>query len=95
MTHYQIPREETSMNSTIIYLVNRSINCIRTTPHRTGIGPDVNRSLLHKTFTGEKLWVILTQVFFTYGKVNGNFMLTRVFKFYQSFFFFSGKSFMQ
>ena len=48
--------------------------------------------LLHKTFTGEKLRLFKSE-FSAYGKVNGKFMLTRVFRFYQSIF--SGKSFMQ
>ena len=51
-----------------------------------------SRSLLHKTFTGEKLRLFQPE-FSAYGKVNGKFMLTGVFRVYQSFF--SGKSFMQ
>ena len=60
--------------------------------------------LLHKTFTGEKLWLFLPEflclwpvrvpeALFSYGKVSGKIMLTKVFRFYQSFF--SSKSFMQ
>ena len=46
--------------------------------------------LLHKTFTGEKVWyVVLTGVFCLWYKVNGKFMPTGVFRFYRSFF--SGK----
>ena len=46
-----------------------------------------SRGPLHKTFTRRKTLVILTRVFFFYGKVNGKIMLITVFRFYLSLFF--------
>ena len=48
---------------------------------------------MHKTFTGEKSQVILTQVLFSYGKVNGKNHANLSFQILPEFF--SGKSFMQ
>ena len=63
---------------TIFWLITSVYLRVIATTSRATLGLYYIRGLLHKTFTGGKTQVIL--------KVNGKFMLTGVFRFYQSFF---------